>query len=587
MMLLAARSAQFSLALAVGSLVIATALSASHVQAQSTQNAGLQQVATSTVRRPVNLSDVRRLEEAIGIAARGNGIIDSYGEAGSSTGLVGLTHRSATEITLVTLATQLADAPWYGLQSCELSDDALSVIAIHGAAASEACRALLLVDAAVKAEPVVVEKFALLSRDHGAQLAAAVLKARDLRTHCRQLADGDLTLHDQCADELRALPSLARGQTLRTPAELLAWVEVMDAKQSALRVLEGWQASEPVGEELIHLLKSIRAPILAQSATQTYLKLDGLFFSMCVSECYPAQAWELVEALAARNAAVGAGLQLLEQELSAALEGAIAGCGIDGETAAQLRADLALYTGELEAAVPTTVRITPKLAHEISERVRKAVCDASDETSEFRLIIRCRNDLLNEMWSCFGKLLHESDLVSDHEAAVLRSQVDAINQIGKGKVESWIQFYLAARGEQPSKNFTARVAAVLASLSARIELPFTDPWATWNVFPLPAAAITDAREEVDRLDMDRYSDDTEIDPSMFLLLLESGSWGLSGIPTLASMGAGGAVLGMADQRLQVRGIRLQPFTNGGASVGGSTPFPWRPRLWTKKAPSAR
>ena len=587
MMLLAARSAQFSLALAVGSLVIATALSASHVQAQSTQNAGLQQVAPSTVRRPVNLSDVRRLEEAVGIAARGNGVIDSYGEAGSRTGLVGLTQRSATEITLITLATQLADAPWYALQSCELSDDALRVIAIHGAAASEACRALLQVDAELKAEPVVVEKFALSSGDHGAQLAAAVLKARDLRTHCRQLADGDLTLHDQCADELRALPSLARGQTLRTPAELLAWVEVMDAKQSALRVLEGWQASEPVGEELIHLLKSIRAPILAQSAAQTYLKLDGLFFSMCVSECYPAQAWELVEALAARNAGVGAGLQLLEQELSAALEGAIAGCGIDGETAAQLRADLALYTGELEAAVPTTVRITPKLAHEISERVRKAVCDASHETSEFRLIIRCRNDLLNEMWSCFGKLLHESDLVSDHEAAVLRSQVDAINQIGKGKVESWIQFYLAARGEQPSKNFTARVAAVLASLSARIELPFTDPWATWNVLPLPAAAITDAREEVDRLDMDRYSDDTEIDPSMFLLLLESGSWGLSGIPTLASMGAGGAVLGMADQRLQVRGIRLQPFTNGGASVGGSTPFPWRPRLWTKKAPSAR
>lgn len=590
--------------------LLSSTLSSTH---SSTHGSDVQSVSAQTVVAPVTAppltsADSRRLEDAVVAAMRGDGIIESFGEQGTSMGLVALVHRkprNAThvpsvdgedEFTLLTLATQIAQGPWYRLSTCIRAGDADVLSVIDGSAAGDECRTALRPDFPPP-DPLTVHHGepkdinTLSAKDLKTPsvrdlktLSPALLQARGLVATCRRFVDGDVSMRAQCETLLNELPELPRAQCLRTPAQLLVWVEVMDAKQCALRLLKGWRASEQVSDEVRHALKSFGAEALAAIASQHYLKLDGSFGSLCADECYSARAWELVQVLSDRNSARQAALSVLEQDLSAAIAGASATCGIDAKTTAQLLEDLELYTQALSAAVPSTLRMTPTLSHHIATHVRDALCAASEETNRSTLIIRCRNELLNEVWAVYGKLLHESDLLSDFERTQRQAQVDAVADHGAEKIEALVQRTLLASGERASKEFSAGIAIQLARYRALIKAPFDNPWATWNVFPFSEASLAAAREKMSWHDPrpgDFEGDDTT-EQMLFLKMVTSGQAGINGLATLASMGAGMEVLGMADQGIGQRGVSLQPFPSGGSSMGGGTPAPWIPRMWARR-----
>ena len=540
-----------------------------------------------------------RIEDVLIAALHGDSIIEFGGEAGARTGVIGLVHRDGDLITLMTLASQRDAAPWYALKSCTTSEDKRSIVEIVGDAAPRECESAFFESAATA---IAVMEMHGQRRD-GVKLAAALMQARALRADCERLAstedaDAREVLRERCAMQLKSLPPQLRAQSIRAPAALLAWVEIMDAQQCALRLLEGWRVGRGVSDEIIHALKSIGARNLCERAEQLYLPVDNACLSLCADPCYTAMAWEIVEALAERLAAMRAGVSALEAELGLEIERGKASCGIKEEVIVAMRSDLRVYVQELANAVPTTLRMTPQLAEQCAVHLREALCFANppkphlvaSSTAE----IRCRNELLNDMLKIYGRLLHESDLLSDQERATFVAQVDGIVADGISNIEQhleWYRAYHSARGRTLSSKFLKEVEDVLGEYRRSIYAPFENQWVTWNVFPFSERALALSAEELNYNDssLETYdpqrphemADEYDIEESLEIKMirLSSGMYGFNGLATLAAAGAGGSVIGGLYQGVHSRGIILQPFTLGGSSYGYATPDPWEPRMW--------
>ena len=546
-----------------------------------------------------------RLEDIVFAAIHSDRIIEFYGEASAQMGVIGLVHRDGDRIALITLASQRKDAPWYAMQSCELSEDKGRVAEIVGSAAPRECESVCFASDAAN--------FISNARDtppqDGVKLADALMQARALRADCRRLVDLEDTdaravLREQCAAQLKALPPTPRAQSIRTAAQWLVWMEVMDAQQCALRFLEGWRAADGAFHEIIHALQGIGARSLCNQAMQLYIPIDGACISLCDDACYSARAWEIVASFAARMAAMRAGMSMLEVELNFELETAINTCGIEATVAAALRSDLKAYVAEIAAAVPTTLQMTPRLAVECGRRVREELCRSIDphplDSPRITLEIRCRNDLLNEMLNVYGGLLHASDLLNDQERVTLAAQVQGIVAQGVSKIDQVMNAYRdyqAAQGTPVSRKYLVALEELLDANRQAIRAPFENQWVTWNVFPYSANAFAELTESLSSFDRDferdqadelEFGGEYDLQESLQLSLLRSGSWGFDGLPTMAAYGAGNRVLGGLGQGANVRGISVQPLTSGGASLGYGTPAPWEPRMWfDRRAMDAR
>ncbi|MSR42209.1 MAG: hypothetical protein EXS10_09985 [Phycisphaerales bacterium] len=538
------------------------------------------------------------IEDAVLVAVLGDHIIEFYGAAGSQQGVIGVVHQDADRIVLLTLASQRKDAPWYAMESCALSADRLHIVDLVGGAAPAECESAFFISALASG---AIED-PLAPRRDGARFASELMQARALRAHCQMLsdatdADARVVLREQCETQLKALRPMVRGQSIRTLAELLAWVELMDAKQCALRLLEGWRASEGVCEELVHALQGIGASRLSMHAKQLYLPLDGACVSICASACYNAMAWEIVEAFAARMATMRAGVRVVELELAQAVERAIADCAIDEITATALRADLRVYLQELAGAVPTTLRMTPQLAQQCAGHVREMLCVASapapDLPPMFTTEIRCRNELVNEMLKVYGRLLHASDLLNNAERITLATQVAAIAATGTYALTMRLDAYRdyqASQGRSLSAEYQRAMDQIVEGYRQETLAPLETEWSTWNLFPFPSAALSEGAAEVIMASgLDFWEDSPlpgrpptsqhDVSEESHLNMFRSRFWGYGGITTMLSYHAGSSVIGDLSTGLQRRGIPLQPFSAGGASYGYATPGPWSPRLW--------